>query len=60
MDLSTVKSKLKKGQYRVKEECMKDLQIIWENCKYYNAEKSEIYRSADRMEKYFKKKVNKY
>jgi histone acetyltransferase len=60
MDLGTVKSKLKKSQYRSKEESVKDISLVWENCKFYNAENSEIYRSADRMDKYFKKKFTKY
>lgn len=40
MDLSTCKLNLKQGQYKTVEDCLADLQLIWENCKLYNDEAS--------------------
>lgn len=40
MDLSKVKDKLKENQYVYVEECFDDIQLIWDNCKNYNAEGS--------------------
>jgi hypothetical protein len=36
MDLSTVKSKLLKGDYSSFDDLFADLQLIWDNCKLYN------------------------
>lgn len=40
MDLSTVKKNLKSNKYKFVEEVLHDLQLIWDNCKLYNAEGS--------------------
>jgi hypothetical protein len=36
MDLGTVDSKLKQGEYLYVEEMLDDIQLIWDNCKLYN------------------------
>ena len=36
MDISSVKTKLNSGQYPTAEAALLDLQLIWDNCKYYN------------------------
>ena len=53
MDLSTCQSNLEKGEYKFVEECLNDIQLIWDNCKYYNAMGSEIYNEADQLSKVF-------
>lgn len=40
MDLNTVKKSLKNNKYKFVEEALHDLQLIWDNCKLYNAEGS--------------------
>lgn len=40
MDLGTVQKKLSDGEYRVVEECLDDIQLIWDNCKLYNGSQS--------------------
>ncbi len=37
MDLGTVQSKLNDGQYLYVEDMIDDIQLIWDNCKTYNA-----------------------
>lgn len=36
MDLSTVKNKLGKKLYENVEDCLEDINLIWENAKLYN------------------------
>jgi hypothetical protein len=45
MDLTTVKQKL--GEYGSAQEALADLRLIWENCRTFNAEGSEILQSAE-------------
>jgi hypothetical protein len=40
MDLGTVKRNLTSAKYSNIEECLDDLQLIWDNCKIYNKEGS--------------------
>ena len=40
MDLLTVKSKIDKRIYTSLEDVMKDIELIWSNCKLYNVEGS--------------------
>ena len=37
MDLGTVKRKVNIGDYQTVEDCLDDIQLIWDNCKTYNA-----------------------
>ena len=50
MDLSTVQIKLKQKNYESASEVFEDVQLIWDNCKRYNIEGSDIYKQADHME----------
>jgi hypothetical protein len=36
MDLNTVQKHLKKGTYQRKEECIRDIRLIWSNAMLYN------------------------
>eukprot|EP01016_Furgasonia_blochmanni_P018375 TRINITY_DN2088_c0_g1_i11.p1 TRINITY_DN2088_c0_g1~~TRINITY_DN2088_c0_g1_i11.p1 ORF type:complete len:217 (-),score=60.93 TRINITY_DN2088_c0_g1_i11:773-1423(-) len=60
MDLSTVKKKLKDHKYKYIEDCISDINLIWENCKKYNQEGSYIFKLAQRMEKTTKKLIKKH
>ena len=42
MDLGTVKKNLKANKYKFVEEFLADIELIWDNCKAYNAEGSVI------------------
>ena len=37
MDLSTVKKELSLNNYSTVEDCLDEIQLIWDNCKTYNA-----------------------
>lgn len=47
MDLDTAKRKATHGEYSSVEEALQDLRQIWENCRIFNAEGSEILQSAE-------------
>ena len=36
MDLATIKKKLKDHKFRYIEECLTDINLMWENCRTYN------------------------
>lgn len=59
MDLKTCRSKLVKQKYKRYEDFFKDVQLIWDNCKTYNMQGSDIYKLAEDCEKISKKAVNK-
>lgn len=40
MDLGSVKKNLNGNKYKFIEDCLGDIQLIWDNCKMYNAEGS--------------------
>lgn len=58
MDLKTVRKNLGKGKYRRFEDFFRDIQLIWDNCKTYNIQGSDIYKMAETMEKVSKKQIN--
>mmetsp|Transcript_49382 Transcript_49382/g.56883 ORF Transcript_49382/g.56883 Transcript_49382/m.56883 type:complete len:232 (+) Transcript_49382:31-726(+) len=57
MDLGTVKKNLKANKYKTVEECLDDIQLVWDNCKRYNAEGSWIWKVAEKLEKYTAKMI---
>jgi hypothetical protein len=38
MDLSTVRKNLNNNFYEAVEDCLRDIELIWQNCKTYNKE----------------------
>ena len=59
MDLKTCRSKLVKQKYKKFEEFFQDIQLIWDNCKTYNIQGSDIYKLAEDMERLSRKASNK-
>mmetsp|Transcript_1305 Transcript_1305/g.3920 ORF Transcript_1305/g.3920 Transcript_1305/m.3920 type:complete len:207 (+) Transcript_1305:229-849(+) len=59
MDLSTVKSKIEKAEYKSLNECAEDIRLIWNNCKKYNQDGSDFYNLADGFAKRFEDKFAK-
>ncbi len=45
-----MRRQLKSSKYTRVEECLDDLQTIWDNCKLYNSEHSWIFDLASKME----------
>ena len=43
MDLGSVKKNFRANKYKYVEEVLNDLQLVWDNCKLYNAEGSVNY-----------------
>lgn len=67
MDLGTVRKNLKKGIYRHVEQCLEDIQLIWENSKLYNEGNQVkvfisqwIYKLTIKCENIFAKLVKNY
>jgi len=46
MDLRTVRKSLIKMRYKTFEGMFRDIQLIWDNCKTYNIQGSDIYKMA--------------
>ena len=51
---------MSKGKYKKYEDFFKDLLLIWDNCKQYNIQGSDIYKQAEYMEKVSKKQIAKF
>ena len=59
MDLGTVMTRLKQDQYRTFEAFSKDVQLIFDNCRMYNQETSDVVKQANKLEKLFHKEVQR-
>ena len=59
MDLGTCKDKLLKGEYKIFQEFMDDLNLIWENCRHYNQPNSQIVKQANSLDKKMKTLIDK-
>jgi histone acetyltransferase len=57
MDLGSINSKLRANKYERIYDVLYDIGLVWDNCKLYNREDSQIFKTADKMEKLFQKKV---
>ena len=60
MDLETIKKKINDNKYTSTEEIYKDIQLVWDNCKRYNMEGSDVYKMAQYCEKFTKKYFDKH
>ncbi|KAG2393321.1 hypothetical protein C9374_006852 [Naegleria lovaniensis] len=54
MDLSSIEQRLNSGYYRTKDIFVSDFRLIFDNCRTYNAETTEYYECANKLEEYFK------
>ena len=50
MDLGTVRNNLENFYYKTVRQCLDDIQLVWDNCKLYNMEESDIYKVAKVLE----------
>ncbi|OMJ79332.1 hypothetical protein SteCoe_20674 [Stentor coeruleus] len=55
MDINTIRNKIQNHKYEAIEDSLKDIQLIWDNCRTFNQEKSVIVKRANIMEKKFRK-----
>ena len=59
MDLGTVKKNLLNGDYKIFQELMNDINLIWKNCRTYNLPGSDIVKMANHCNKKIKQLINK-
>ena len=59
MDLGTVKKNLLNGEYKIFQDFMSDLNLIWKNCRTYNLPGSEIVKMANHCDKKIKSLIDK-
>ena len=59
MDLGTVKKNLDDGEYKIFQDFMSDINLIWKNCKTYNKAGSDIVKMATHCEKKMKALIDK-
>uniref|UniRef100_K3WQ70 Bromo domain-containing protein n=1 Tax=Globisporangium ultimum (strain ATCC 200006 / CBS 805.95 / DAOM BR144) TaxID=431595 RepID=K3WQ70_GLOUD len=57
MDLGTIRNKLSKNEYKKPVEFARDVRLVWDNCKLYNQDGSELYDIADGLSKKFEDRV---
>jgi histone acetyltransferase len=60
MDLETMDVKLEANSYPDMKSFLADAQLIWENCRRYNAEGSTYVKNANRLEKHLKERLEAY
>jgi hypothetical protein len=58
MDLRTVRAKLERGDYASSKEFRHDVNLVWTNCKMYNAVGSGIYLIASNLMKLIEDKYS--
>ena len=59
MDLGTVKKNLLNGEYKIFQDFMSDINLIWKNCRTYNVPGSEIVKMANHCDKKIKQLIDK-
>jgi hypothetical protein len=52
MSIQVIENKIKNKMYENTNEVLLDIQLIWDNCKKYNMEGSDIWNQANEMEKF--------
>ncbi|NCB09100.1 MAG: hypothetical protein EOM73_13165, partial [Bacteroidia bacterium] len=59
MDLSTLRSNLMAGEYIYVHQFLKEADLMWSNCRFYNSSQADTYfiKAADECEKEFNKKM---
>ena len=59
MDLGTVKINLLNGEYKIFQDFMSDINLIWKNCRTYNLPGSDIVKMANHCDKKIKQLIDK-
>ncbi|GMF10549.1 unnamed protein product [Phytophthora lilii] len=57
MDLGAIRVKLSKNEYKKPAEFARDMRLVWDNCKLYNQDGSDLYLLADELAKKFEDRV---
>ena len=53
IDLTTIKEKIKEGQYSSVAEWRRDVDTMFKNCKSFNEDTSDIYSSAEKLQRFY-------
>uniref|UniRef100_A0A182W5K3 Bromodomain adjacent to zinc finger domain protein 1A n=1 Tax=Anopheles minimus TaxID=112268 RepID=A0A182W5K3_9DIPT len=56
MDFARIKSKLNMGDYKINEQMMSDVQLVFRNCDLYNTDETDVYRIGRDLEQYVVKR----
>lgn len=59
MDLGTIKTKIKRRDYKTLYQVAEDVRLIWSNCMTYNADGSDFYKLAESLKKKWEEKYQK-
>ncbi|MBW0524568.1 hypothetical protein O181_064283 [Austropuccinia psidii MF-1] len=60
MDFQTIESKLDANLYQNLESFLDDCKLVFENCRIYNPEGSNIVKNANKLEKLLKEKIKQF
>ena len=60
IDISKIEAKLNNNKYCLIQDIIYDFQLMWENCRIYNVEVSEIYKNSLALEKIINEEFSKY
>uniref|UniRef100_A0A182YH52 Bromodomain adjacent to zinc finger domain protein 1A n=1 Tax=Anopheles stephensi TaxID=30069 RepID=A0A182YH52_ANOST len=52
MDFARIKSKLNMGDYKINEQMLADVQLVFRNCDLYNTDETDVYRIGRDLEQY--------
>ena len=58
MDLQTMKSRIKCGEYSSIDDFLQDMYLIFSNCTRYNRRQSKEFKAANALKRYFEKRCN--
>ncbi|XP_052900776.1 bromodomain adjacent to zinc finger domain protein 1A [Anopheles moucheti] len=56
MDFARIKSKLNMGDYKINEQMLSDVQLVFRNCDLYNTDETDVYRIGHELEQYVAKR----
>uniref|UniRef100_A0A182SGV1 Bromodomain adjacent to zinc finger domain protein 1A n=1 Tax=Anopheles maculatus TaxID=74869 RepID=A0A182SGV1_9DIPT len=56
MDFARIKSKLNMGDYKINEQMLADVQLVFRNCDLYNTDETDVYRIGRELEQYVVKR----
>lgn len=59
MDFSKIRDNMNESKYSDYSKVIDDIKLIFQNCFEYNMDKSEIYKTGERLKKYFEKEAKK-
>ena len=60
MDFSTIEKKLEKNQYVLVQDVISDIKLIWNNCRIYNTDGSDIFHFSYQLEKLVDQKFGNF